>query len=138
MLRVEDLSGTATAITNPNPDTVDAYYMDVTVPAFSDHKAATYAKVHVKDYQGFPMALDREFLFVKNRFCLVRDTAQFRESFLARRGPAGSRRTWTADRGPWANTYIGLSGSGPNCQISPHGSVGLSRPARGPAVDGHR
>ena len=65
MFRVEDLSGTGTAITNPNPDTVDAYYMDVTVPAFSDHKAATYAKVHVKDYQGFPMALDREFFFVR-------------------------------------------------------------------------
>jgi len=63
--------------------------------------------VDVKDYNGFPMTVRREFLFVKNRFCLVRDTATFRERFRARVGP-----NWcTQNVGPqvgdhWANTYF--------------------------------
>jgi hypothetical protein len=107
MFRVEDLSGTATTVTNPNPHTRDAYYMDVTVPTMKDTKTATYAVVRVKDYNGYPMTLEREFFFVKNRFCIVRDTARFRESFLARLGP-----NWlTQNVGPqignhWANTYF--------------------------------
>jgi len=108
MFRVDDLSGTATVVTNPNPKTVDAYYMDVSVPGFADYPAATLARVRVVDYNGYPMTLEREFFFVKNRFCLVRDTALFRESFLARLGP-----NWiTQNVGPqvgdyWANTYVG-------------------------------
>jgi len=107
MFRVEDLSGTATTVINPNPHTQDAYYMDVTVPTMKDAKTATYAVVRVKDYNGYPMTLEREFFFVKNRFCIVRDTARFRESFLARLGP-----NWlTQNAGPqigdhWANTYF--------------------------------
>ncbi|MHB9026560.1 MAG: hypothetical protein ACYC7E_20700 [Armatimonadota bacterium] len=107
MLRVDDLSGTASCVVNTNPATVDAYYMDVTVPAFIDRAAATYAAVDVKDYNGYPMTLRREFFFVKNRFVILRDTATFRESFLARLGP-----TWyTQNIGPqvgdsWANTYF--------------------------------
>jgi len=107
MFRVEDLSGMATSVINPNPHTVDAYYMDVSVPSFEDRKAATHAVVRVKDYNGFPMTLQREFFFVKNRFCLVRDTATFREAFLARLGP-----NWrTQNIGPrvgknWANTFV--------------------------------
>jgi hypothetical protein len=81
--------------------------MDVTVPVMKDAKTATYAVVRVKDYNGYPMTLEREFFFVKNRFCIVRDTARFRESFLARLGP-----NWlTQNAGPqigdhWANTYF--------------------------------
>jgi hypothetical protein len=107
MFRVEDLSGTATAVINPNPHTRDAYYMDVAVPTMKDAKAATYAVVRVKDYNGYPMTLKREFFFVKNRFCIVRDTARFREAFRARLGP-----NWlTQNVGPqigshWANTYF--------------------------------
>ena len=107
MFRVEDLSGTASVVTNQNPDTVDAYYMDVTVPKFTDRPLATYAAVDVKDYNGYPMTLRREFFFVKNRFVLLRDTARFRESFLARVGPSW----YTQNVGPqvgdhWANTYF--------------------------------
>jgi len=107
MLKVEDLSGTASTVINTNPHTRDAYYMDVTVPTFDDRKAATCAVVRVADYNGFPMTLEREFFFVKNRFCLIRDTAVFREAFLARIGP-----NWhTQNVGPqigshWANTYF--------------------------------
>lgn len=53
------------------------------------------------------MTLRREFLFVKNRFCLFRDTATFREGFHARIGP----NWYTQNVGPqvgkhWANTYF--------------------------------
>ncbi|MEE8450569.1 MAG: hypothetical protein V3R99_01605 [Thermoguttaceae bacterium] len=107
MFRVEDLSGTASCVVNSNPNTVDAYYMEVTVPTFKEHRLATYAAVDVKDYNGYPMTLRREFLFVKNRFCLVRDTATFRERFDARIGP----NWYTQNVGPqvgnhWANTYF--------------------------------
>jgi len=107
MFRVEDLSGTASCVVNANPNTIDSYYMDVTVPDFKEYKHATYAAVDVKDYNGYPMTLRREFLFVKNRFCMVRDTATFREQFLARIGP----NWYTQNVGPqvgnhWANTYF--------------------------------
>ncbi|HEY3416700.1 MAG TPA: hypothetical protein VGM23_07435 [Armatimonadota bacterium] len=107
MLRVDDLSGTASCVVNTNPATVDAYYMDVTIPTFLDRPLATYAAVDVKDYNGFPMTLRREFFFVKNRFVILRDTATFRESFLARLGPVW----YTQNIGPqvgdnWANTYF--------------------------------
>ncbi|MFC1806636.1 hypothetical protein ACFL09_06640, partial [Planctomycetota bacterium] len=55
MFRVDDLSGSAPSVLSTNPNTVDAYYMDVSVPAFHDSKHATYAAVEVKDYNGFPM-----------------------------------------------------------------------------------
>ncbi|HEY3418309.1 MAG TPA: hypothetical protein VGM23_15645, partial [Armatimonadota bacterium] len=41
MLLVEDLSGMATPVVNTNPNTVDAYYQDVSVDPFSDHRLAT-------------------------------------------------------------------------------------------------
>jgi len=107
MFRVDDLSGTASVVTNQNPDTVDAYYMDVTVPEFTDRPLGTYAAVDVKDYNGYPMTLRREFFFIKNRFVILRDTARFSESFLARIGPVW----YTQNVGPqvgenWANTYF--------------------------------
>jgi hypothetical protein len=107
MLHVEDPTGKAPRVKNTDPLLADAYYMDVTVPTFKDGKHVTVAAVYVKDYNGFPMTLRREFLFVKNRFCLVRDTATFRERFRARLGP-----NWcTQNVGPqvgghWANTYF--------------------------------
>lgn len=107
MFKVDDLSGTAPVVTNENPRTVDAFYQEVDISAFSDHPLATYAAVDVRDLNGYPMKLRREFFFVKNRFVLVRDTAMFRESFLARIGPTW----WTQNVGPqvgdhWANTCM--------------------------------
>jgi len=107
MFEVTDLSGTAPLVGNDNPHTRDAYYMDVTVPVCEDRKRATFARVEVNDYGGFPMSHRREFLFVKNRFCVIRDTATFRARFLARIGP-----NWrTQNIGPqlgdhWANTFF--------------------------------
>ncbi|MDP6357954.1 MAG: hypothetical protein QF473_22760 [Planctomycetota bacterium] len=107
MLMVEDLSGTAAIRSNENPNTIDSFRMEVTVPVLSEHKLVTHAVTQTTDFIGFPMKNEREFLFVKNRFVVVRDRAQFEESFLARLGP-----TWFAENigpqiGPnWANTFI--------------------------------
>jgi len=104
---VEDLSGTATVVSNPNTLTVDAYYMDVAVEELSEHELASHAVVRVKDFLGFPMTARREFFFVKNRFVLVRDEAQFREAFLARVGPVWHTQNVGPQAGPnWANTYF--------------------------------
>jgi len=106
MLMVEDLSGTATAVTNPNPNTIDAYYQDVEVPEFSDHALATHAVVRVKDYTGFPMTNQREIFFIKNRFVVVKDVAEFRERFLTRLGPTWQTQRITAAGPNWLNTYM--------------------------------
>lgn len=107
MLKLEDLSGTATPLTNPNPDTIDAFYMDVKVEELRDHKLASYARVKVRGFNGFPVDEVREFFFIKNRFVIVKDKAEFREGFLARVGPVW----YTQNVGPqvganWANTYM--------------------------------
>lgn len=103
---IEDLSGTATPVVNPNPNTVDAYYQEVTVNPFTDKALATHAVVHTQDYVGYKMVQHREFFFIKNRFVVVRDVSDFNDTFLARVGP-----TWRTQRvsnaGPnWANTYF--------------------------------
>jgi hypothetical protein len=107
MLMVEDLSGIASVRSNENPDTVDSYRMEVTIPVFTDHALATHAVTRTTDFIGFPMMNEREFFFVKNRFVVIRDRAHFEEAFLARLGP-----TWFAENigpqvGPnWANTFM--------------------------------
>lgn len=107
MFKVDDLSGTAPVVANDDPRTRDAYYQEVDIAAFADHALATYAAINVADFNGFSMTLKREFFFIKNRFAVVRDTATFREGFLARIGPVW----WTQNVGPqvgphWANTYM--------------------------------
>ena len=106
LLMVEDLSGTAAPVTNPNPNTIDAYYQDVAVERFSDHALATHAVVAVKDFTGFPMTLRREFFFIKDRFVVVKDAAEFRERFLARAGPTWKTQRVSASGANWLNTYM--------------------------------
>jgi hypothetical protein len=123
MLGIEDLSGKVKMVTNPNPDTVDAFNMDVTVDPFADHLLATHAIVHVKDYLGFPMTHYREFFFIKNRFVVVRDTCEFRASFHARLGPVWHTQNIGRQIGEsWANTYF-------------HGPISQQVPMRNPAWD---
>jgi hypothetical protein len=111
-VRIEDLSGTASYLGNTDwkgPKEPPTGYdgMTATVPAFSDHAAATQATVHVTNYLGFNAEQDREFFFVKNRFIVLRDETLFKETFTARVGP-----TWnTQNIGPasgdhWINTWF--------------------------------
>jgi hypothetical protein len=118
MVMVEDLSGTATPVTNPNPHTVDAYYQQVAVERFADRKLATHAVVKVTDYTGFPMTQRREFFFVKNRFVVVRDASRFRERFLARVGPVWRTQRVAAAGEHWLNTYIAAPVASGNTRLN--------------------
>lgn len=81
--------------------------MESTVPAFSDHALATHALVRVGHYMGFEATQHREFLFVKNRFVLVRDETQLDESFRASIGPAWNTQHVGGPRGEhWLNTWF--------------------------------
>jgi hypothetical protein len=106
MTCIEDLSGTAIPVTNTNPNTVDAYYQEVTVEPFTDTALATHAVVNVQNFAGFKMTHQREFFFIKNRFVVLRDLSNFADGFLARVGP-----TWRTQRVSnagenWANTFF--------------------------------
>jgi hypothetical protein len=92
----------------------------VDIPEFADLEDATFATVNVTDYQGFPLKLTREFLFVKNRFLVARDIAEFEESFLAQVGPVWNTQNVGPQLGnTWANTFL----SSPRAQ-----GVGLHTP----------
>ena len=133
---VEDLSGTATPVINPNPNTVDAYYQTVTVDAFSDHKLATHAVVRVKDYLGFSMTHHREFFFIKNRFVVLKDLSVFRESFLARIGPVWKTQNIDAVGSHWANTYLTCPVAGPDIAMkhNPYDLLVYYAPQKGARV----
>ena len=111
-VRIEDLSGQATYLgkkawkgRKEPPTGWDG--MQVTVPEFSDHRDATHAQVHVTRYMGFDAAQDREFLFVKNRFVLVRDDTVFDDTFRTRVGPVWNTQNIGPTSGQnWLNTWF--------------------------------
>ncbi len=106
-LAVEDVGGTAPLRFNTEPTLSDAYYQTVEVPEFEDMRAATFATVQVGDYQGFPLQATREFMFIKNRFLVVRDIPQFEEGFLAQVGPVWNTQNVGPQLGDtWANTFF--------------------------------
>ena len=106
-LTVEDVGGTAPLRFNTDPNLNDAYYQTVEIPEFQDLKRATFATVTVGDYQGFPLKLTREFLFIKNRFLVARDLPEFQEGFLAQVGPVWNTQNVGPQLGDtWANTFF--------------------------------
>ncbi len=77
------------------------------VPAFSDHRLATHARVQVTGYMGYEAQHQREILFVKNRFVLVRDETRFDESFRACLGPVWNTQNVGSPQGRnWVNTWF--------------------------------
>jgi len=93
---------------NTDPALSDAFYQEVEVPDFHDLKSATFARVTVTNYQGFPIRATREFAFIKNRFLVVRDIAEFEEGFLAQIGPVWNTQNVGPQVGAhWANTFFG-------------------------------
>ncbi len=80
--------------------------MEATVEPFLDSPLATYARLNVSNYMGYRVEEAREFFFVKNRFCLVRDNAKFLESFPARLGPVWNTQRITASGKHWLNCYF--------------------------------
>ena len=107
MFAIDDLMGTTEKVLNENPNTIDPFYMDVAVSQLEDSQNATYAALEVTNLNGFPMRYQREFFFIKNRFCLVRDTAVFNNNFLGRIGPNWVTQNVGRQVGDhFANTYI--------------------------------
>lgn len=111
-VHIADLSGKATYLGQKNfrgEKRLPVGYagMESEVPAFSDHALATHALVRVGHYMGFEAAQQREFLFVKNRFVLVRDETVCDDAFRASAGPVWNTQHVGKVRGEhWLNTWF--------------------------------
>jgi len=109
---IADLSGTATYLGKKpfkgKPGLPIGWAgMEVTVPAFSDHALASHALVQVSKYMGYEATHQREFLFVKNRFVVMRDETAFDEGFRASVGPTWNTQHVGEPRGDnWLNTWF--------------------------------
>ncbi len=96
ILWIEDMDGIAA---DPRP-------MRVEVPRFVDDPGLTYARVRTRRYEQMPVDTEREIVFVKNAFVLVKDRVTFHATMRVRVGPCWQTR----DLGPqcgddWFNTY---------------------------------
>ena len=106
-LQIDDLGGSAPLRRNTNPDIGDELIQETAVPVFADLKRATFATAVVTNYDGFPVKYTRDFLFIKNRFLVARDTALFEEGFLARVASLYNTQNVGPQVGPtWANTFF--------------------------------
>ncbi|MCY2990888.1 MAG: hypothetical protein NTY19_23880 [Planctomycetota bacterium] len=111
-LQITDLSGTATFLgqkTFKGEKNLPVGWagMETTVPVFSDHALATHALVRVSKYMGFEATQQRELLFVKNRFVLLRDETEFDDSFHGAVGPVWNTQHVGQPRGEnWLNTWF--------------------------------
>jgi hypothetical protein len=111
-VRIQDLSGAARlagADQVPVPRNLPIGFdrMESTVEAFADDALATHARLRVSNYMGYRTDQTREFLFIKNRFVLVRDESLFRDNFRARVGPIWNTQDIGRSRGMnWVDTWI--------------------------------
>lgn len=110
-VRIEDLDGNATFCGrrgDQRPRALPLGYdgMHVSVPVFSDHAAATHARIEVSNYMGYEATHERELLFVKNQFVLVRDETAFHEAFTVRIGPTWNTQNIGAAGAHWLDTWF--------------------------------
>jgi hypothetical protein len=111
-VRITDRSGTATYLGKEDFQgekkiPLGWAGMESTVPVFSDHKLATHARVDVTNYQGYQALQQREFLFIKNGFVLVRDQTTIDDAFRAEIGPVWNTQHVGEVRGDnWVNTWL--------------------------------
>lgn len=80
--------------------------MTSALEAFSDNPLATHARIGVENYEGFRARHEREFLFVKNRFVLVRDETAFADRFRAEVGPSWNTQAIGRRGATWADTWL--------------------------------
>lgn len=80
--------------------------MESKVEAFADDPLATHARVAVDNYGGFRAQQQREVLFVKNRFVLLRDETTFADRFRAEVGPSWNTQSVGARGATWADTWF--------------------------------
>ncbi len=80
--------------------------LDTTVEAFADDTLATHARIAVGNYGGFRARQERELLFVKNRFVLMRDETLFSDSFRAEVGPSWNTQAVGRRGTNWVDTWL--------------------------------
>lgn len=111
-VHIQDISGTASFLGQKpfrGKKNLPVGYagMECSVPAFADHRLATHARVLVTNYMGYRAAQEREILFVKNRFVLIRDETAFDDAFRAKIGPVwNTGRVGTPQGANWVNTWF--------------------------------
>lgn len=111
-VHIGDLSGTATYLgkkpfKGPRQLPTGWAGMESEVPVMSDHALASHALVRVSHYMGYEATQQREILFVKNGWVLVRDETLFDEAFRAEVGPVWNTQHLGQARGDhWLNTWF--------------------------------
>jgi len=96
LLWIEDLDGLAG---DPRP-------MKTEVPVFVDDAAFTWVRIRTTAYQHLPVTYTRDFIFCKNRFLLVKDSAKFDSTMKVRLGPCFQTRCLGPQCGEyWFNAY---------------------------------
>ena len=113
-LLIEDIDGTATRRYHPDPLRIDENWERGKMPDirsevtyFKDTPEATFARVRVENVDALPVVVEREFIFVKNRFLATREVVTFEESFRARVSPLWNTQNIGPQIGAhWANTFL--------------------------------
>lgn len=128
-LWVTDLSGTAQRRYLPDPDRINEVWqrgkmqdMMSNVTFLRDTPNATLARVELQNPEGLPIRVIQEYVFVKNRFLVRRETVEFEASFRARVASLWN----TQNVGPfigthWANTFL-------NAPVASNGQVAMNTP----------
>jgi len=128
-LWVTDLSGKAPRRYISDPDRINEVWergkmqdMMTSVPFLRDTPNATLARVEMQNAEGLPVRVIQEYVFVKNRFLVRRETVEFEESFHARVASLWN----TQNVGPfigthWANTFL-------NAPVASNGQVAMNTP----------
>jgi len=93
---VEDLNGIAA---DPRPVRTE-------IPRFVEDGLATYVRIRVRRYAHLPITAERDIVFVKNGFLLVKDRLTFHATMKLRVGPCWQTRNLGPQHGEtWFNTY---------------------------------
>lgn len=80
--------------------------MTSAIEDFGDDALATRARITVDNYGGFRARQQRDLLFVKNRFVLVRDETEFGDRFRAEVGPRWNTQSIGMRGANWTDTRM--------------------------------
>ena len=128
-LWVTDLSGTAPRRYLPDPDRINEVWqrgkmqdMMTGVSFLRDTPNATLARVEMQNPEGLPVRVVQEYVFVRNRFLVRRETVEFEEPFHARVASLWN----TQNVGPfigtrWANTFL-------DAPVASNGQIAMNTP----------
>ena len=128
-LWVTDLSGKARRRYLPDPDRINEVWeqgkmqdMMTRVSFLRDTPNATLARIELQNPEGLPVRVIQEYVFVRNRFLVRRETVVFEEPFRARVASIWN----TQNVGPfigthWANTFL-------NAPVASNGQIAMNTP----------